>query len=324
MQPVFSFAQYTSKDQAEKNKTTQMGSLSSEILVNQTSRNDDIKMFTNAMTMLNAALNSGAMEEANVWRNKIVQIAAVEIARSKRNLAELQAGKTEHLEKWWEENKPNSRLIVNVEINTLENRINHEQYLYNQFESWDLNKMKTGRSQSTLRGNLNSFKRDMESNLRFGSDKKNETPQPPPGNEVSTVKGNAQGGTAVVNKSSSENPAVANYFQSQKMRKEEFQKNKTLFQQSLNDGDDKAAKKAYKALLTIMQDEVNANSWVVNMIDSGNIKDAGIDVTKLSATLKNQRPLANKAAELKQPASANFSSVKNQISGLVNNFWLTM
>jgi hypothetical protein len=324
MQPVLSFAQYTSKDQAEKNKTTQAGSLTEDKLVGQTSRNEDIKQFTNAMTMLSAAVEVGAQEEAKVMMHEILQIAGVEIARSQRNLEELEAGNNEHLEKWWAENKPTSKLNVKLEITNLKNRISHEQNLYGRLESWDLNSIKDSRDLSTLRGSLNSFKRDMERNLRFESDRKDAPPPPPKGGGTTVTKGNAQGGAAVIESVPSENPMIKSYNESKKIRKDEFKKGQAVFQKSMSSGDDKSAKNAFKSLVSVMMDEVNANSWMLNMINSGSIKDAGISVSELSATLKDQQALVEKATQLKSKASTDFSGVKSEMLSLVNSFGETL
>lgn len=323
IQPIFNYAQYTSKDLAVE-KGGQTGKLTSETLINKTSRNEDIKQFTNAMTMLSASIDAGAQEEAKVMMNEILQVAGVEIARSKRNLQELEAGNLEHLEKWWAENKPTSKLNVKLEITNLKNRISHEQYLYGRLESWDLKSIKDSRDLSTLRGSLNSFKRDMERNLRFESDRKDAPPPPPKGGGTTVMKGNTQGGAVIIESVPSENPMLNSYNDSKKMRKDEFEKGQALFQKSMSEANDKSAKNAFKSLVSIMMDEVNASSWMLNMINSGNIKDSGISIPELSATLKIQQALVEKATELKSKASTDFPGVKNEMLSLVNSFGQTL
>ena len=324
MQPVVNYAQFTSKEQAEKEKTEQSGKLPSEVQINKTSRNEDIKQFMNVMTMLSAALTENAREESDVLMNELLQIEAVEIARSKRNLQELEDGNIEHLEQWWTENKPTSRLNIKQETTNLKNRIKHEQYLYGRLENWDLSSIKDSRSLSTLRGNMNSFKRDMERNLRFESDRKDAPPPPPKGGGATIKKGNAQGGAVLIESVPSENPMVKNFNESQKMRKDEFKKGQSVFQKSMSEGDDKSAKNAFKSLVSVMMDEVNANSWMLNMINAGKVQDSGIQVADLSTTLKNQQALVQKATELKSKAATDFSGVKNEMLSVLNNFGATL
>jgi hypothetical protein len=324
IQPVFSQAQFTSKEQAEKEKVEKAGKLPSEVLVNKTSRNEDIKQFTNAMTMLSAAIEAGAQQEAKVMMLEILQVAQIEIARADRNLTELEEDKIDHLAKWYEVNKPGSKLNVNLEISNLKNRIKHEQYLYDRLETWDLNSIKDSRDLSTLRGSLNSFKRDMERNLRFESDRKDAPPPPPKGGGTTLTKGNAQGGTVVIETVPSENPMLQSYNDSKKMRKDEFRNGQAVLQKSISTGDDKMAKTSFKSLLSVMMDEVNANSWMLNMISNGTIKDSGISTDQLSSTLKTQQGLVENATQLKSKAATDFSGVKQEMLSVVNSFGTTL
>jgi hypothetical protein len=84
------------------------------------------------------------------------------------------------------------------------------------------------------------------------------------------------------------------------------------------------AKTSFKSLLSVMMDEVNANSWMLNMISNGTIKDSGISTDQLSSTLKTQQGLVENATQLKSKAATDFSGVKQEMLSVVNSFGTTL
>lgn len=287
-----------------------------------TTRQSDIEQFRNEMSQFSAVAESGAKEEINVRLNSIVKIAAVEIARTKMNLQELNDGDIDDLEKWQQERYPDKPVNVKLEIQVLTSRLKSEEYLYNRMKTWDVSTLSDSRQAQSLRGAMNSFLRNMENNLKYG-DGTIVRSKP----TTTSGSGSTNGGFIVKKEqgatSGAMDPNVKNYLESKQMREDEYRQNYGTLKKTINDADDKPAKKAFRALVEIMNNELNANNWMLSMINAGAIKNSGIDPNTLSSRIKQQQSILEQANKLRPELTTSFGENKTEVLNIASGFVTT-
>ena len=85
---IYSHAQITSKEQSKNQPGNQDDDLTGEVLFMNTTRNEDIRVFTETTTMVENAIKGQAVQEAEIIRKNLVKMTKVEIARSNHDLSE--------------------------------------------------------------------------------------------------------------------------------------------------------------------------------------------------------------------------------------------
>ncbi len=93
-------AQFTEKNDPQKTKdgSGNLDGITIEKTEFTTSRLEDIEELTDYQKKLQVAIESRSIVEADVFKNKALVVMTNEIARAKKNLKELKAGDTKHLE----------------------------------------------------------------------------------------------------------------------------------------------------------------------------------------------------------------------------------
>jgi len=251
--------------------------------------------------MLQNALMSGNPEEASMLRNQLSVIALREISRSKANLQELENGNTKALEEWYKTNKPDKKLYLNIEKQNLQSRINYEKEIYKRIMVADLKTPSGDKKQNSVTGYLNGFENAMEKNLKFGDAIQTKSPPPPPpsgghgtavGSGTMTKKGNGE-------KMQSGDARLQRWNDSKAAYQSDFLKKQDEFQKALDKKNYNLSKSLYRALTTIMMNEINSNNWMLNQVRNGNISGEGTDITALEKEVRQQQKLLDEARGIK-------------------------
>ena len=290
-----------------------------------TTRFNDIRSFQEGMEMFTIASESGSTAELKHWLDKQVYLTAVELKRSKMNLDELKRGDIKELQEWQENNQPDQKLNVNLEITLLQNKINSLEYLYKRMSEWPPNTLGDSRSSSTLKGTMNAVLRKMESNLKYGDGRISSSR---PGSAGSETTGSG-GYDPVVKKTiktgkETVDPNVKRYNESRAMTKTDFEKYHELLKTSMRDVDEVMGKKAFHYLLNIMSNEINMNNWMLSMISSRAIKNSGISEPQLSATIKQQQGILDRGHKLKPKLSESFGENSADALKIADDFAATL
>jgi hypothetical protein len=323
------FGQFTSKEQAKSGGNSQEGAITPEELFKNTTRKEDIEAFTQTSQMLENAISSGAVQETKTIRDQLVQLTLVEIARSKHDLGELNKGNTANLEKWHATHNPDRTINLKMEIQTLTNRINHDEYLSDRIAKWDLSDLSDKRMMDGLMANARTFERNMERNLKYSADERLVAKNNPPGGKDQTGQATTTTETGYITVSDQaeiidkDDPRLNNYLGSKDMRKKDYLTAQANMKTYLEKGDQKMAKKEYKELVKLMMDEVNSNNWMLNMIRTGTVKNSGIDANQLESKVNKQRSLMETASQMKSNMSTDPSLI-NEAMKLVTQFGQTL
>ncbi len=297
-------AQITAKgsQQSKKKPGETAGTLPADQTVFQTTRADDIKSFDHYQKMFQEAVRGGVTEEAEVLRKELVTIARREIARSKKNLQDMEAGITKDLEAWQKEHAPDKPLNISMEKQSLNNRINYEQAVLDRLVAANLNNLSNQRDKTSVTGYLDSFKSQMERNLKYGDamDKQPTPPPPPPkgggeplsGPGYTTKKGSTE-------KTETGDPRLKRWNDSQASLANDFIKGQSEFQKYLDTDNSKMAKTTYRSLIQMMMTAINSNNWLLGQMNSGNISKSGFDVSALQNKVNKQQSILQEAQKIK-------------------------
>jgi hypothetical protein len=266
------------------------------------SREEDIFVFENNMKMFQNAIEAQSVPEAEVFLNKNVEIAKREIQRAKRNLEELKAGNTQHLEEWRKENSITEPLNISLEINRLSDNIKSMEYMYKDLIKVDMTKISDTRATSTWVGDMKITLKNMNKNLKYESDKKIIQVEQPPVNETLNA-----GGKAIITQNrsndevSSDNLPLNDFYTARTARISQFKLEKNNYQSQLQASDYKSARRTYKSLLELMQSEIDANIWLKAQKDAESSKMATINVDEVSPIIEAQQKILDQASKIKIP-----------------------
>lgn len=292
-----------------------------------TSRLEDIQQMEIFKKKLQTAIDNKSGIEAEVYKNQALPLMVNEIARSKKNLSELKAGNTTHLEAYQAEHAPNYPINVSREIQTLTNRSNYEVQVYNRLKGLNLTQNTTSRDFTSAPGYLNAFISAMNRNLRYESDEK--TTPIPGGGPGSHGGGTIEGPGVITKKGSSEtindgDPRLQSWLGSKSQRKSEFMKNQSDFQTYAGKNDNKMAKRSYKALLQLMMDEVNASKWMIGQVNAGNINKESFDTEALANNVNKQQAILTEAKSVSVSFPDDLKANKSKATELINKFAATL
>lgn len=292
-----------------------------------TSRLEDIQQLEVLQKRLQIAVDAKSGIEAEVYKNHAFQVMTNEIARSKKNLNELKAGNTEHLDAYQAEHAPNYPINVSREIQTLTNRTNYEYQVYKRLKSLDLTKNTDSRDFTSAPGYLNAFKSAMQRNLRYESDEK--TTPIPGGGPGSHGGGTVEGSGVITKKGSSEtidegDPRIQSWLGSKSQRKSEFMKNQSDFQTYAGKNDNKMAKRSYQALLQLMMDEINASRWMIGQVNAGNINKESVDTEVLVNNVNKQQAILTEAKSVSVSFPDDLKANKGKATELIKKFAATL
>lgn len=299
-------AQTTAKDSRQPKKKS--GEISGKLPSGQTdfktTRAEDLKEFDHYQKMFREAVRGGVTEEAETLRNKLANIARREIARSRKNFQDMEAGITKDLETWHKEHAPDKPLDIELEKQNLKSTINYEQTAFDKFISANLNNMSNRRDKTSVTGYLESFKTEMEHNLKYGDAGPKTPPPPPPPPPPSSGKGNALGSGYVTKKGGSGQTETGDlqlqrWNDSQVSLTNDFIKGQSGFQKYLDSGNSKMARTNYHSLIQLMMTAINSNNWLLGQMRSGNISKSGFDVTALQNKVKKQQGILEEAQKIK-------------------------
>lgn len=286
-----------------------------------TSREEDIYVFENNMKMFQNAIDVKSSTEAEVFLNKNLEITRREIARAKNNLAELKAGNTKHLDEWRKENGESDPLNIALEINRLNDNINSMEYRYKDLKKANISNFSDSRASATWLGDMRIILKNMNKNLKYESDKKIIHVEQPAANDTVNVQGS---GIITQNdpgqEDSNDNPEMAIFKESQAARISQFKQEKTNFEDYLQNNDYKLAKRTYKTLLQLMQEEIDANNWLKIQQDELSSKMATINLDTISPRIAQQQKIAAEASEIKIPGSENNDFLPSKPIELLSEF----
>jgi phosphotransferase system HPr-like phosphotransfer protein len=293
----------------------------------QGSRQNDIKAFETAKSILETAYRSGNKAKVLEERSKLITLATNEIGRSEKNLYDIKTGKLTH--------NPNTGAAFNkrLEIQTLTDRLNREKYLFNKLKDFnpEIN-MTNQRKLSGIRGNLSEFLNLMKTNLRK-YDKIE--PQAHGNSGTSSLKNhNNYGGGHMVHMVHNQpaKPAKNNlppsYFRRMENRQlESFNKlrsnrNKKAaslsndFKAFINKGMyDKAANILPEAAALVHSDIRSGKKFLER---SGKFQYLKFDKTALESGIKKEEAIEQQLNELSK--QGDIKSVENKVTKLLNDF----
>jgi|GEM_PF-4429439 len=317
-------AQITAKGSRQSTKKTVMpsGQLPSQTIFS-TTRNDDLKSFDKYNKMLQNALLSGSPDEAGILRNRLSLIALREISRSQANLKELEAGKTKALEEWYAENAPDKKLYPNIEKQNLQSRINYEKEIYKQIMAIDLKEISGDKQKNSITGYLNGFEDAMNKNMKFGDAMPKNSPPPPP--PPPDGHGTAVGSGSVTKKGNGEkmpsgDARIQRWNDSKAAYQADFLKKQDEFQKALDKDNFNMSKSLYRALTTIMMNEINSNNWMLNQVRNGNISGEGTDITALEKEVRQQQKLLDEARGIKVSTADAMKANASKATGILQKF----
>lgn len=322
-------AQVSGKYGTEKDKgdISSIDELDIEITSFNTSRLEDIMELGNYQKMLQLAIENNSIEEMKVFKKEALNIMLIEIARAKKNLKELKAGDTKHLEEWQEENAPNYKIYMDQEIRSLTNRINYEVQVYKSLKNKDLSMPLTGRDKNLPIGYISGFKRAMERNLRYESDEKTYTPPKGSGEKKD---GNTTTGPVIITKKGSKekieegDSRLNSWIQSKDQRKEDFAKNKADFQKYASNSDDNMARRSYQSIIQLMMNEINSSNWLIGQVGMGNINKGSFDTNTLANTVQKQQTILKEAQTIKVSTPEDLKANKTKALDLISQFSNTL
>lgn len=292
-----------------------------------TSRLEDIQEINDYQRKLEEAIETKKFETAQLYKNKAMGVMTNEIARAKKNLKELKAGDTKHLEEYQKKNAPNYPINVDREINNLQNRINYEIQVYKALSNLQISKDVSERELTMNYGYVNGFKRAMERNLRYDSDNKDVSV---PGGSSSTKGDQSKGGSGSMTKKGSkekidtDDPRLQSWMDSKKQRMADFEKHGSEFKKYADQNNDNMARRSYQALVQLMMDEINASNWLIGQINSGNIKKGSYDTKSLSGKVQKQQSILEEARTIKVSTPETLKANKSNASELFNKFINTL
>ncbi len=318
-------AQITAKSsqQSKKNTGTLSGKTPTSQTVFKTTRTEDLKKFEHFQKMFQEAVRGGVTEEAETIRNELVNIARREIARSKKNLQYLKDGVTKDLEAWHKEHAPDKPLNIEMEKKNLKNRISYQQAVLNKLIAADLNNVLNQRDKTSVTGYLESFKRQMQINLKYGDgNMENPTPPPPP------PKGGGEplGGPAYTTKNGTSDtmetgdPRLQRWKDSQTSLTSDFLTGQSDFQKYLDTGNSKMAKATYRSLIQMMMTAINSYNWLLGQMNAGNISKKGFDVSALQSKANKQQSILNEAQKIKVTTPEDLKINASQAVGVIQKF----
>ncbi len=297
-------AQITAKGSQQSKKKTggTTGTLPADQTVFQTTRAEDLEKFDRLQKMFQEAIKGGVTEEVEMLRNELVTIERREVARSKKNLEDLKAGYTKDLETWLKEHTPDKPMNIEIEKQNLNNRINYEQAVFDRLLAADLNNLSNQRDKTSVTGYLESFKRQMEINQRYGDGiEKSPTPPPSPpkgGGEPVTGPGyTTKKGTQ--EKIETGDLRLQRWKDSQASLANDFIKGQSDFQKYIDTDNSKMAKTTYRSLIQMMMNAINSNNWLLGQMNAGNISKSGFDVSALQNKVNKQQSILEEVQKIK-------------------------
>ncbi len=291
-----------------------------------TSRLDDIMELEDYQKKMQVAIDAGDFLAAEYSKNKALAVMVNEIARSKKNLKELKAGDTKHLEEWQNENAPNYKIYIDQEIRSLTNRINYEVQVYKSLKNKEITRTTNDREKYVPISYINGFKRAMERNVRYESDEKTYTP--PKGDEKQDDK-TTSGPVIITKKGSKEkidegDSRLNSWLQSKDQRKDDFAKNKSDFQKYANNNDDNMARRSYQSIAQLMMNEINSSNWLIGQVGMGNINKGNFDTNALASKVQKQQTILKEAQAIKVSTPEDLKANKTKALELINQFESTL
>ena len=308
------------KNDPEKKQEKPAGDIPSDESMLLTGRNEDIQRLKQYQNLFGESVKKGKTETTARLQNEILRIFQNEITRSNRNVEQLKSGDIEKLETWQEKNKPGTPINTDLEIQILSSRINYEKSVYQIFSDVDVKTLKDDRYLTTVVGYVNGFRRAMIRSTKYGS-------------EDNSVLTNNTGGSKVVSgetgfitkegssdKIKSDDPRIASWTGSAETRATKFGEEQAALQKSLQGTDDRAAKKNYRNIIGLMQDEFNSNNWMLSMLNSGTIDKSAVDATQLGAKINKQQSLLNKAQAFLFSTPEDIKTNKTEVLDIIGQF----
>lgn len=269
-----------------------------------TSRQEDIFVFENNMKMFQKAVDFKSVQEAEIALQNNLEISAREIARAKNNLAELKAGNTKHLDEWRKENNISQPLNISLEISRLNDNINSMEYRHKRLKSANLNTISEPKASSTWLADMKVILKNMNSNLKFESDKKIIHVEQAPVNDTLNI---GENGIITKNQTGKESengsPMMNDFHTAQAARSSQLSEEKTNYQTQLQANDYKSARRTYKSILQIMQSEIDANNWLKAQKDEESSKLATINIDEVSPIIAEQQKIMDEAGKIKVPGA---------------------
>lgn len=318
-------AQITAKGskQSKKKPGEAAGTLPMDQTVFQTTRAEDIDSFDRYEKMFKNAVSGSVTEEAEMLRKELTSIMRREIARSKKNLEDLNAGKTKDLEAWHKEHAPDKLLNLEMEKKNLKNRISYQQAVLNKLIEEDLSNLSNQRDKTSVIGYLESFKKQMPINLKYGDvNMENPTPPPPPPKSG----GEPLGGPAYTTKKGTSDkmetgdPRLQRWKDSQTSLTSDFLTGQSNFQKYLDAGNSKMAKTTFRSLIQMMMTAINSNNWLLGQMNAGNISKNGFDVSALQSKANKQQSILNEAQKIKVSTPEDLKANASQAVGVIQKF----
>lgn len=318
------FSQVVSKEQSKSGSDIKSAN-QNEPVDFSFSRNEDIRAFEDNMKKFQNAVEMKSKPEAEVYRSANVKIANREIARSKNNLEELKQGKTKHLDEWRKVNgKGDQSLNINLEIQQLTDRLKNMEYNFKKFKTASLDNLSDTRMSNSFVSYMKSFDKNMKQNVKYESDKKVITVVPPPPGDKK-LDGPAYITDEKVNTLPADgNQMLTDFKQSQSARASKFAQDQTSFQNYLQAKDYKSAKRAFKNLVPVMQEEIESNNFLKIQTEHGAISKESVNLTQLNQKIAEQRKISDEAGKIKLTLTNDADFDQTKLTELISQFALTL
>ncbi len=294
-------------------------------------RKTDIEAFHINVGRLQSAYLNHNNKLLKISRSNLINLASVEIQRSKKNLYDLKTGKLTR--------NPNTNKAFNVkvEIQTLSNMLKREQYLFNRLSAFDPNiKVNNPRELSGIKSNLYEFEKWMKNGLKYEKMPKF-TGHPQHSTGTLSIKNYHQSsGRVVLNTSHqlSAKPAKNNlppsYFRRMENRqikalnsmRTKNNKNATLllnnFNAYINKGNFEKAKNMLLQFNAIVHSNIHTENKFLKR--SMKFKYVKINQPNVRNIINKEQSIENQLNNIKISKTDDIKAVQNKITELINSF----
>lgn len=285
---------------------------------------DDIFLFENNMKLFQNAIEDNNISEAEVYLKKNTEIAAIEIARAKNNLANLESGNTKYLVEWRKQNGITDSLNIDVEISHLTDNINSMKYRYKYLLSANINKLADTKTNQRWLADMKIILKNMRDNLKYDSNRKGQQIVQTPVNESMNDTSIYISEHQMNDENKNSDPIITDNNTEPATNNTQLRKVKNIFQKQLEAKEYKSAKRTYKSILKIMQSEIDANKLLKEEKDKESIKLATINVDTISPKIAAQQKILDKAEKIKIPSAPDSSFTPSETLDLITEFERTL